>query len=132
MKKLALLFAFTALFAQAQVYKWVDDKGQVHYGEQPPPEAKTTTVHVPPPGDAPAPTPAAKPKAAPGEPAKQAFDMPKDKSERCKLEQEQLAILNTDRPIVFTNDKKEPETLSDEKRTAEKKLVQENVKKYCS
>jgi hypothetical protein len=42
MKKIAWLLALLAFGASAQVYKWVDDKGQVHYGEQPPPEAKTT------------------------------------------------------------------------------------------
>jgi hypothetical protein len=130
-----LLFALAALCAQAQVYKWVDDKGQVHYGEQPPPEAKTSTVNVPAPGPAtPAPGTAAaaaeKPKL--GADGKTAYDMPKEKSERCKYEKEQLEILKGDDPVSFTNDKKESDLLVGDKRVAARKLVEENVKKYCS
>jgi hypothetical protein len=32
------------LIAQAQIHKWVDEKGRVHYGEKPPPGAKSSTV----------------------------------------------------------------------------------------
>jgi len=44
--------------AQAQtqtIQKWVDEKGVVHFGDVPPPEAKTTSVqvHVIPPGELP-------------------------------------------------------------------------------
>ncbi len=35
--------AIAAAGAGAQVYKWVDDKGQTHYGQQPPP----TSVAIP-------------------------------------------------------------------------------------
>lgn len=36
MKKLSLLvLAVLPLLAQAQVYRWVDDKGKVHYGDRP-------------------------------------------------------------------------------------------------
>ena len=137
MKKLALLFAFAALCAQAQVYKWVDDKGQVHYGEQPPPEAKTTTIHVPPPGSTPAPAPATPPVEKPkttaaGDPAKPAYDMPKDKAERCKYEKDQLTVLSGDGPIEFINKKGEKDLLMGDERTASKKQVEQNVKKYCS
>jgi hypothetical protein len=134
MKKLALLFAFAALCAQAQVYKWVDEQGQVHYGEQPPPTAKTTTINVPAPGptgSTPAAAPADKPKAA-GEPGKQAYEAPKEKSDRCKYEKEQLAILSGDGPVAFVNEKKENDLLQGEKRAAARKQVEENVKKYCS
>ncbi len=136
MRKLALLFAFAALCAQAQVYKWTDEKGQVHYGEQPPPDAKSSTVNVPAPGPtgAPAAAPAAptdKPKPA-GDPGKAAFDMPKDKAERCKMEKEQLEVFNSPGPVAFINDKKEKDLLPEDQRAAAKKQIEENVKKYCS
>lgn len=34
-KSLLLVLAVLPLFAQAQVYRWVDDKGKVHYGDRP-------------------------------------------------------------------------------------------------
>ena len=53
----ALIVALAAPVAMAQVYKWVDDKGHVQYGDKPPPGAKATPV-APPPG------PQAKPRPA--------------------------------------------------------------------
>lgn len=38
------LLLVVASAAFGQVYKWVDDKGRVHYGERPPPTVKATTV----------------------------------------------------------------------------------------
>ncbi|MDB5813195.1 MAG: hypothetical protein JWN23_312 [Rhodocyclales bacterium] len=37
---LAALFALCAGSAQAQVYRWVDKDGKVHYSDNPPPDAK--------------------------------------------------------------------------------------------
>ena len=47
---LLLLIAgcFSSL-AAAGVYRWVDDKGQVHFGEQPPTDVEAETVKPPPP-----------------------------------------------------------------------------------
>ena len=44
----ALLLALAVPVAWAQIYKWVDETGRVHYGEKPPPESKATTVKPPP------------------------------------------------------------------------------------
>lgn len=35
----AAVLMFAAIGAQAEVYKWTDDKGRVHYSDQPPPTA---------------------------------------------------------------------------------------------
>lgn len=48
---LALLLA--AGPAGAQLYRWVDKDGKVHYGNTPPPGAKTSTITAPPPGSPP-------------------------------------------------------------------------------
>lgn len=44
---LALIAAF-ALPAAAQVYKWTDDKGKVHYSNQKPPQTQVATVKLDP------------------------------------------------------------------------------------
>lgn len=51
---LALSLALAVPVASAQIYKWVDEKGQVHYGEKPPAGAKPSTVKPPPQSNAPA------------------------------------------------------------------------------
>jgi hypothetical protein len=44
---LVLLLALASPVAWAQVYKWVDENGRVHYGEKPPPGAKSSAVKPP-------------------------------------------------------------------------------------
>jgi len=44
---LALLLALASPLASAQVYKWVDENGRVHYGEKPPSGSKSSTVKPP-------------------------------------------------------------------------------------
>lgn len=44
---LTLLVAFIAVFAGAQVYKWIDDKGQVHFGDRPPKEQTAEEMELP-------------------------------------------------------------------------------------
>lgn len=55
---IALLLAAAAA-THAQVYRWVDEQGKVHYGERPPSGAKVTPVETKPAG----PPAAAKPNA---------------------------------------------------------------------
>jgi len=35
--------------ARAEIFKWVDDTGKVHYGDAPPPEQEVETIRPPPP-----------------------------------------------------------------------------------
>ncbi|HEB98054.1 MAG TPA: DUF4124 domain-containing protein [Thiotrichales bacterium] len=52
MRRLPLLAAailVLATTAQAGIYKWVDENGQVHYGERPPPGSDYSSVAPPPP-----------------------------------------------------------------------------------
>jgi hypothetical protein len=63
---IAVLCAGAMGMGHAQgIKKWVDEKGVVHFGDVPPPEAKTSSVivHVSPPGE-PSPKPAQAPRKA--------------------------------------------------------------------
>jgi hypothetical protein len=42
--RLLLLALCLPLAVEAQIYKWVDEKGRVQYGEKPPPGAKASTL----------------------------------------------------------------------------------------
>lgn len=44
---LALLLALAVPAADAQVFKWIDENGRVHYGEKPPPGSKSSAVKPP-------------------------------------------------------------------------------------
>jgi hypothetical protein len=43
----ALILALAAPAALAQVFKWVDENGRVHYGEKPPPGTKANALKPP-------------------------------------------------------------------------------------
>lgn len=42
-----LLLAFASVSASAQVYKWTDARGTVHYGDTPPPQAASSQLKTP-------------------------------------------------------------------------------------
>ena len=47
MKNVLFVLLLAAPLASAQVYKWMDEKGRVHYGEKPPAGAKPSEVKPP-------------------------------------------------------------------------------------
>jgi hypothetical protein len=131
MKTLAWLAACLALCAHAEVYKWVDDKGQTQYGEVPPAGATATRMNVPPPSgnaDAPGGDKAAE---KPKDPAGKAPGA-EDRAARCDFERKQLVVLDADAPIIYKDAKGQMVELDPAKRAATKEQVRDNVKKYCS
>ena len=91
-----LAMALAASSASAQMYKWVDKDGKVHYGNTPPPGSKTSAVKAPQSGAAPAPASAASDaKKGPLTAAEQEQEYRKRRQEAekdgKKSEQEQLA-----------------------------------------
>jgi hypothetical protein len=127
MRKLAWLAAFVAFCAHAEVYKWVDEKGQVQYGETPPVGAAATKMNVPAPSGNPEAT-REKPKETTADkaPAKD------DRKARCEFEREQQKLLDAEAPVIYKDAKGEMVALDEAKRAAAKERVRDNVKKYCS
>ena len=128
MRKIAWLVALAALAAQAEVYKWVDEKGQTQYTETPPP-AGAQKLNVPTGGPASAPPAAASPevmKDSHGQPV--SADA---KAKRCQFEKDQLRVLEGS-VVTYKNDKGEIVPLEPAKKEAAKTQVQANIKTYCS
>ena len=121
----ALLVAGAVALAQP-VYKWTDDKGQVHYSETPPPQ-DATQVKVPTGGPASAP---AAPAEAKSDAAPPAAGTPEARQKRCEFEKRQLKVF--DGPVVlYKNEKGEEVKMDEAKKEASKKLVEDSIKKYC-
>jgi Domain of unknown function (DUF4124) len=127
MRRLAWLAAFLAFCAHAEVYKWVDEKGQVQYGEQPPAGAAATKMNVP----AAAGT-AEAPSEKPKEPAVNKAPTKEERTTRCDFEREQQKLLDAEAPVIYKDAKGEMVALDEAKRAAAKERVRDNVKKYCS
>ena len=124
---LAALLAASA--AHAQVYRWVDEQGRVHYGERPPSGAKASPVQdklAAPPG---APAPKAAPDASQQERDFQRRQMERQQQEateqkaaarakaECERERSRLAQLLTSRRITAgVDDKGDTRYMSDAER----------------
>jgi hypothetical protein len=130
MKWLACLAALLVLCAHAEVYKWVDEKGQTQYGETPPTGAAATKMNVPTGGGAEAPS-GEKPAEKPKEQATKAPGADERKT-RCEFERKQQELLDNDAPVIYKDAKGQVVELDPAKRAATKEQVRDNVKKYCS
>lgn len=128
MRLIACLFAAFALSANAQVYKWVDEKGVTQYGESPPQNAKATRVNTRAGGGSPASGKPgdAEPKADEADPKKA-----EERAVRCTFERQQLKVLEESGEITYKNDKGEEVALDEAKRKTATAQTRENVKRYC-
>jgi hypothetical protein len=128
-RAIALVALLAASAAHAQVYRWVDEQGKVHYGERPPAGAKASPVQdklAAPPG-------ASAPKAAP-DASQQERDFQRRQMERqqkeasdqkaaarakadCERERSRLAQLRTARRVITgVDDKGDRSYMSDAQR----------------
>ncbi len=139
---LALLALLAAVAVPAQVYRWVDGEGKVHYGERPPSGAKASPVEdkiATPPGTA-------KPKA---DAAQQERDFQRRRIEReqqeareqrsaekgkqaCERERSRLATLrNARRVTAGVDDKGDRRYLSDAERADSIRTQEDAVARAC-
>ena len=127
--------------AQAAVYKWVDDKGRVHYTSNPPPSAAATEVRIRPApptaanpdrddasqsgaeqGADPAAAPAANPEAAAREEAIR---------KNCEIARNNLQVLENPANRRFRQEDGSVGTLSDDDREARTEQARQHVKEFC-
>ncbi len=135
----ALVLALAAPAAMAQVYKWVDEKGRVQYGDKPPPGAKASAVKPP-----------AEPQGTPRPPenfAGQEADFQRRQIEKREQEEklareeklrQQRCDQAKDRRALYERvsrisrfEKGERVYLSDEQRAAEVERLNAAVAQYC-
>lgn len=130
-----ILLLLTA-HAQAQVYKWTDAQGRVHYSAQPPPGAQASEIRI-----APAPPSAQPAPAAADEVSDTAAESPpenhQDSSQQaifrqnCEIARQNLAVLQDLSVRRFSEDGEEAIYYSDEQRQAKIEEAQEMVATYC-
>ncbi len=139
---LNVLLVMAAPFAAAQVYKWVDEKGRVQYGESPPPGVKATPINVPAAPPAPA-QPSWKEKELESKRSKiererresaeanQARARDANREEACSDARRRLAILQEQIAVYQRNDKGERVYMEDKDRPAEIARYQRFVAENC-
>jgi hypothetical protein len=148
---LALSFTLVTLFsatlpnqaAAAQVFKWVDDKGQVHFGAMPP-ESKTQKaevyeVKVMPPSNSPVTSSSQTPEGKQDDPTEEnkvtelkGSVSAEDADQYCKQGRDYKQTLSGSANRRFTQADGSVRPLSDEERAAEQKKADDIIARYCS
>ena len=145
---LAAALALIAAPALADVYKWMDAQGRVHYTDRPPPtDGKLVSVETgggtrgqhASPAPAAAPAPANAPQLPPPSPAEAArlrktvdADVAGARAEQCKAAQEHYQKYVTSRKIFREGANKERVYLSDAEADAERVNARRDVEELCS
>ncbi len=138
-RSLIIVLALCALvpLAHAQVYRWVDGRGTVHFSQMPPPPGvKYTVLNVA--------TDTATAPAAPGSPAAPAAaragataarapvaNTPANRARLCQQLQQNLALLNSSQALNVAGPDGKPVALSEPQRAVQKATTQAQLKQYC-
>ena len=118
----------------AEVYRWVDAEGKVHYSDRPG-SAETRTVDIP---DvnvaAPIPEKPAQPKPPPAQTAAEESSInKKEAAKRCAAAQERLTFLEQRIPnrIMITGEDGKPARMTVERWESEKSKARERMAEHC-
>ncbi len=138
-----LLLAMALLLAplaSAQVYRWVDGKGTVHFSQTPPPPGvKYQVMHLSSDtGTAAGVAPAAAGSAVSGSNGVGAAaqrpmaNTPANRAELCKQLQQNLALLNSPEALNMAGPDGKPKALDEKAREVQKATTQAQIKQYCA
>jgi Domain of unknown function (DUF4124) len=130
------------VLAAAQVYRWVDEKGQVHYSQTPPPGRQAQAI-VPPPPPAAAPNQdslnksLADDRAGAGQrrdEAAKAAQARTDREAQCRQAREQVAFMDANPPVrmTTTDDKGNVARVTEEQHRARRTELQRVADQLCS
>ena len=128
--------------ASAQVYKWTDAKGVVHYSDVPPPQGvKYKNMHMSLAGGAaPAAATSASPAAAASSPAdagaapasaRTVADNPENRAKLCAQLRQNYTLLKGSQPLTVDDAKGQKQLVSEKQRTQDMVNTQQQLQKYC-
>jgi len=140
-KTIALLLCGLPLAASAQIYKWTDANGQVHFSQNPPKTGNYSDVtpQLPVSGantggsSALRPSGGSAPSSSSGAPSQQALQASADKAERCAKANERISFLQekTAHRLFVTGDDGQPSRMTTEQFDQQLKDAQDAAAKYC-
>jgi len=141
-RAIALLLCSLPLVASAQIYKWTDATGQVHFSQNPPKEGnyQNVTPQLPVSGastgssSAPARHSAAASGSADDAARQQALQAKADNEERCAKARERISFLQekTAHRLFVTGDDGQPARMTDDQFGQQLQDAQDAAAKYCS
>lgn len=131
--------------AGAEVYKWVDDNGRVHYGDSPPPEQRVQSIKTPPP---PPEAEVLRSRSRLDELTehqrldheqeakrqKEGADAARERlvrESRCRNAKRELHVLELERPVYHLDDQGSRVFLEDDQRAKEIGRAREQIREHC-
>jgi len=138
----ALLLVCSASASAQQIYRWVDEKGSVHFGAQPPPgvDAQPIKAKAPSPGSVVAPAPNNKAKGGVMDAKQQEIELQvqnevmEQEAERkmfCEQTRTNLAQLRNNPRLSYVDEEGKTHILSDEERQERLDDAEQSVKEFC-
>lgn len=139
-RAIILLLCGLPLVTSAQIYKWTDANGQVHFSQNPPKQGnyQDVTPQQPISGtstDGGKPRPAAGTSPGGGDKApQQSLQAKADNEERCAKARERISFLQekTPRRLMVTGDDGQPARMTEEQFNQQLQDAQDAAGKYCS
>jgi hypothetical protein len=134
---LLILLLVLPLAVAAQVYKWTDASGTVHFSDSPPPQGTKYTNVKTSLSAAAAATPVASTPAPstqadkPAEKPKRIENTPENRSKLCTELKTNIALLQGDQPLTVDDDKGQRTAMPDERRRQELATAEGQAKQYC-
>lgn len=132
---LTSLLLVSSLSLATTYYRWLDDKGLVHYSETPPVGVESTSENSQREGSLAAPLSDKKPEeaaAAKKEEKKAQASEAEQQAANCDIARENLRIMANNRKIKVTQEDGTERDLSNEEIQAKKAEMEKNVDDFCS
>jgi hypothetical protein len=141
-KTLTLLLCGLPLAASAQIYKWTDANGQVHFSQNPPkqgsyqdvtPQGPISGTSTDSSGRPLPPPPRGNGSSSSSAPAQQALRASADNAERCAKANERISYLQekTAHRLFVTGDDGQPARMTDEQFDQQLQDARDAAAKYC-
>ncbi len=124
-----MLLSATTAWASGY-YRWVDEKGAVHYSEIPPAEGAASIQEVGSPSGSLS-TPKEDNVSVQPKPVKQAPEKTDLKSKNCKIAQDNLEVMNRSKDIHVTGENGEKRILTKEEVELKKLETEKDIEIYC-
>lgn len=134
---IAVALLLLAPLANAQVYKWTDSSGTVHYSQEAPPAGthaqtvKVTGTAAPLAAPAASTETAAQPASANQTPQQPMADTPENRYKLCATLQANLEMLKSSAPLV-TQDGKQQKVLDDAGRKQQRATAEAQYQQFCT
>ena len=131
---LTSLLLVSSLSLATTYYRWIDDKGLVHYSETPPVGVESTPENSQREGSLAAPISDKKPEEAPvkKEEEKAQPSEAEQRAANCDIAKENLKIMANNRKIKVAQEDGTERDLSDEEIQVKKVEMEKNVDEFCS